>query len=197
MLTFHELHARWPDLPGHVRLDMFLTLSEREQDEAWDDLAERVEAERDLLRRADRALYQPWCSKCHDYTVEHEPGECPGAHQPAGASGIQAMSRRPRAVARSNADDPLKAVPPHVYFEAIAGIVVPANGRVSCPVPGHEDRHPSCQVTSRGWRCWSCGAGGSIIDLGAAIYGIEPVDRGYHEIRRRLLADLGLARRTP
>jgi hypothetical protein len=39
---------------------------------------------------------------------------------------------------------------------------------------------------------FSCGAGGSIIDVGSAVYGLEPRGHGYREIRRRLVADLGL-----
>jgi hypothetical protein len=177
-LTFAAWRAVWADVPGPARRIVFESLPEREQAEAWDDLAERVRLwdESELLY--ERRLREEW----------------PQPRQQPTQRSTAATSTRPGTVALSSGDDPLKAVPPTVYFEALAGIVVPANGWVSCPVPGHEDRHPSCQVSSTKWRCWSCGAGGSIIDLAAAIYGIEPTGRGYHEIRRRLLADLGLTR---
>jgi hypothetical protein len=42
-----------------------------------------------------------------------------------------------------------------------------ANGTVRCPV--HEDRSPSCSLRPQGWKCFSCGAGGSAIDLVMAV----------------------------
>jgi hypothetical protein len=58
----------------------------------------------------------------------------------------------------------------------------------------HDDHHPSLRGKGTRWRCWACGAGdyveagksGSIIDLGARLWTIEPSGRGYFEIRRRL-----------
>jgi len=71
--------------------------------------------------------------------------------------------------------DPYKRIPPPVYFEALAGITVPATGgRVRCPVSTHDDRHPSCDVSSRpetGWYCRSCEAGGAIYDLASVLLG--------------------------
>jgi hypothetical protein len=71
--------------------------------------------------------------------------------------------------------EPYKRIPPPVYFEALAGITVPATGgRVRCPVSTHEDRHPSCDVSSRpetGWYCRSCEAGGAIYDLASVLLG--------------------------
>jgi CHC2 zinc finger len=108
--------------------------------------------------------------------------------------GPAATPTRPGAVALSTGDDPLKAIPPATYFEALAEVVVPANGWVSCPNPDHEDRTPSCQVLSTHWRCFGCGRGGGVIDLAAAVWQIEPRGSGYLEIRRRLVAEFGLAR---
>jgi hypothetical protein len=61
-------------------------------------------------------------------------------------------------------------------------------------MPDHPDEDPSTKCYGTRWKCFSCDAEGSIIDAGAAVYGLEPTGRGYHEIRRRLLADLGLGR---
>ena len=193
-LTFVEYQERWSLLPSQVVLEMFHGLPEREQAEAWAELAERSKLRIESELQTERQMEESWCPECHDRTVRHEPGDCQ-RHQSARRSPA-ATSTNPARVPVSAGDDPLKAVPPHVYFEAVAGIVVPPNGWVSCPKPDHEDRHPSCKVTSTHWRCWSCGAGGSIIDLGAAIYAVEPTGWGYREIRRRLLADLGLVGRS-
>ena len=43
---------------------------------------------------------------------------------------------------------------------------------------------------ARGWFCFGCQRGGTIIDLGAALYRLEARGAGYREIRRRLAADL-------
>ena len=72
--------------------------------------------------------------------------------------------------------DPFKRISPPEYFEKLAGIVVPRDGLVRCPAPGHEDRHPSCSVgthPSTGWCCHSgsCGARGAIYDLASVLLG--------------------------
>ena len=127
-LTFMELWGRWVDCPAHCRQVAFGSLARHEQDSCWDALARECDERNEFERRE---LYL----------------EPPKRHQPRQRS-TAATSTRPGTVALSSADDPLKAVPPDVYFEALAGIVVPPNGWVSCPMPDHEDLHPSCQVLS-------------------------------------------------
>jgi hypothetical protein len=89
-------------------------------------------------------------------------------------------------------DDPLKQIPASQYLPALTGEVVSSTGRTRCPSPHHPDEHPSAKCYGTRWVCFSCGAGGSIIDAASAIYAIEPTGSGYREIRRRLLADLGV-----
>lgn len=72
--------------------------------------------------------------------------------------------------------DPYKTIAPPEYFLRLAGIRVPARGLVSCPVPSHRDRHPSCSVgasAEQGWCCHSasCGARGAIYDLASVLEG--------------------------
>jgi hypothetical protein len=77
----------------------------------------------------------------------------------------------PRAIAHH---DPYKRIAPPEYFEVLAGITVPASGRVRCPSPTHTDEHPSCDVgddASQGWICRACGAGGAIYDLASVLLG--------------------------
>ncbi len=169
--TFLELWGRWVDCPAHGRQVAFGSLPARDQDECWTALRAECRERNEFERRE---LYL----------------EPPKRHQPRQRS-TAATSTRPGTVALSSTDDPLKAVPPAVYFEAIARIVVPPNGWVSCPMPDHEDRHPSCQVLSTHWRCFGCGAGGSIIDLASALYGLTPRGRGYWELRDLIVEALG------
>jgi hypothetical protein len=72
--------------------------------------------------------------------------------------------------------DPYKRISPPEYFEKLAGIVVPRDGLVSCPAPGHVDRNPSCSVGTspdQGWCCHAggCGARGAIYDLASVLLG--------------------------
>ena len=76
----------------------------------------------------------------------------------------------------SAGEDPYKRIAPPEYFRRLAGISVPRGGLVSCPAPGHDDRHPSCSVgaeASQGWCCHSgdCGARGAIYDLASVLEG--------------------------
>ena len=90
-----------------------------------------------------------------------------------------AVRREPAARAaprRARPRDPYKRIAPPEYFQRLAGISVPRGGLVSCPVPRHRDRHPSCSVgtsAEQGWCCHSagCGARGAIYDLASVLDG--------------------------
>jgi RepB DNA-primase from phage plasmid/CHC2 zinc finger len=88
--------------------------------------------------------------------------------------------------------DPLKSIPTDVYVAGLTGRQVGRDGKAQCPFHGGGDeRTPSLHAYADGsWFCFGCDAGGSIIDLGARLYGLEPRGRGFQEIRRRLAADL-------
>ncbi|MGI8594540.1 MAG: DNA-primase RepB domain-containing protein [Solirubrobacteraceae bacterium] len=87
-------------------------------------------------------------------------------------------------------DDPLLAIAPAEYVELLTGREVGRDGKARCPFhAGGAERTPSLHAyggAERGWACFGCGLGGSIIDFGALLYGIEPRGTGYHEVRRRL-----------
>jgi CHC2 zinc finger len=142
-----------------------------------------------LLRlEADDALE---IANDHDPVLDYEP---PKRHQPLGSGSTPAaISRKPGAVEFATGD-PLKKIAPRTYVEALTGETVPATGWLSCPLPDHDDRTPSFQVLDTHWRCFGCNRGGGVIELGAALYGLEPRGQGYKEIRRRLLVDLGVGR---
>lgn len=116
---------------------------------------------------------------------------------PSGYAGPQ-----PRALRRSTGPagsvpqgDVLLEIPPPVYVAALCHVEVPdRGGTICCPVPGHEDRTPSFHVYAepdRGWYCFgACACGGSIYDLGAVLFGIEPRGREFHDLRKLLAREL-------
>jgi hypothetical protein len=88
-------------------------------------------------------------------------------------------------------DDPIKAVPARTYLLAIANVEVAASGSCRCPHPDHEDRRPSAMVYGSRWKCFGCGAGGSVIDLAEAYSGIPATGASYWELRDWIVDQLG------
>ena len=112
---------------------------------------------------------------------------------------LAAAARRPRASAEP---DPLKRIAPPVYFARLAGITVARGGLVRCPVPAHEDTHPSCSVGSepeQGWCCHAagCGARGTIYDLASVLdggpWGRELRGEAFTRARARVIDAFGKA----
>lgn len=63
---------------------------------------------------------------------------------------------------------------PREWFLALAGVEPDARGFVSCPLPDHDDPHPSCRVyetPERGWWCFGCARGGGVVDLASLLEG--------------------------
>jgi hypothetical protein len=85
-------------------------------------------------------------------------------------------------------DDVLRQVTPAVYVQALTGLTVGRDGKVSCPFHG-EDHSPSLHVyedPAAGWYCFGCRRGGSIFDLAAEVFGLSTRGRDFIELRRRL-----------
>jgi hypothetical protein len=94
---------------------------------------------------------------------------------------------RPRGREERGSEDPLLALEPRSYVEALTGLRVGRDGKVSCPF--HEDRTPSLHVyetPAGGWYCYRCERGISVYDLAAALWGLETRGAGFIELRRRL-----------
>lgn len=51
------------------------------------------------------------------------------------------------------------------------GLEFDAHGRAKCPF--HDDKHPSMSFKNGRWRCWTCGIGGSSIDLVMRLFGLD------------------------
>jgi RepB DNA-primase from phage plasmid/CHC2 zinc finger len=99
-----------------------------------------------------------------------------------------------RAPAQHQADrtyDALDQIPASEYVPQLTGHELGRDLKLACPF--HQDRTPSLhcyQDPEQGWYCYGCGAGGSVVDFAAALYGIDPRGAGFHEIRQRLASDL-------
>lgn len=87
--------------------------------------------------------------------------------------------------------DPLLDLDLREVWEQLTGEDL-RHDRSRCPHPDHEDMVPACRVYADGFRCFACGRHGSIIDLGSALFGIEPRAKGFFDIRRQLIASLGM-----
>jgi hypothetical protein len=83
--------------------------------------------------------------------------------------------------------DPLLRIAPATYVGGLLGVEAHPGRKVPCPF--HIDERPSLHVyptAARGWCCFSCGRGGSIYDLAAAVWGLGTRGPDFIELRRRL-----------
>lgn len=83
--------------------------------------------------------------------------------------------------------DALDAIPPPVYVEQLTGQRVGRSGKIRCPF--HEDRTPSLHVyddPERGWYCFGCGRGGSILDLAGFLWQRDTRGKEFVALRREL-----------
>jgi len=89
--------------------------------------------------------------------------------------------------------DALAGIAPADYVEALTGLVPTRDGKVRCPLPGHDDGTPSMQVypdAERGWWCFGCERGGGVYQLAALLAGYRLPLRGADFIAvRNVLAD--------
>jgi hypothetical protein len=83
--------------------------------------------------------------------------------------------------------DPLLQIEPARYVSELLGVQARPGRKVRCPF--HRDERPSLHVhptAERGWCCFSCGRGGSIYDLAAALWSIPPRGREFIELKQLL-----------
>lgn len=103
-----------------------------------------------------------------------------GLPAPAEAAGT-------RAAERHAGDDPLLALDPAFYVSVLLEVQIGRDRKVSCPF--HRDEHPSLHVyesAAQGWHCFSCRRGGTVYDLAAALWGLEPRGVGFLRLRALL-----------
>jgi hypothetical protein len=117
-----------------------------------------------------------WCRVllCDLARPGHDPAALLG-ELPADPHAPPAMAPRTRARPRPAIAARGVELSPPEYFGRLAGVEVPAHGGfVACPLPGHEERTPSCRVfaeADRGFWCFGCGRGGRLYDLQSLLDG--------------------------
>lgn len=102
---------------------------------------------------------------------------------PPGATGGRGSGTRPRRVR----GDALLGLEPERYVSVLTGQRVGPSRKVRCPL--HDDRTASLHVyrePERGWFCFGCRRGGSVYDLAAALWRIEPRGSGFVAVREGL-----------
>ena len=108
------------------------------------------------------------------------------ARTPAVATSHLEQRWEPRTPRRAGTDG-LLAIPPRTYVARLLGKSPGRDHKVSCPF--HEDDRPSLHVyatAQRGWCCYSCGRGGSIYDLAAALWDLGTRGADFRLVHERL-----------
>jgi len=72
----------------------------------------------------------------------------------------------------------LDAVPLDAYLRGLGKVAEPRNGKVMASCPLHDDKTPSMSIDlgKRLWKCFSCGNGGTVIDLHMRVAGMSVKD---------------------
>ena len=178
--TFGDLQAFTPEQSEQERIDTFDALPAALRVEAWDhaglqprllrpdalDLAEQSAAD---VRAADVAV------RWTHYVL------CERRRRRA------ARPVRPAHQCRSDdLHDALLAIPADEWLPALTGIDMPRSRMVNCPLPGHEDRTPSCRLYERTYYCFGCHRGGDIFNFAGELWEIPTRSRNFPELRERL-----------
>ncbi len=175
-MTFGRWEGLTPDLPGSVRADLFRYVAERHEADCSANLAWQA-AEHTEWERQGRPIHLD----------EDEPRKRRSPHHGTPTSTSTGSLR----VALPDGDL-LKQIPANQYLPAFTGEVVSAAGRTRCPSPDHPDVHPSTKCYGTRWTCFSCGAGGTIVDAGELVSGIPATGASYFELRAWIMDQLGL-----
>jgi len=73
------------------------------------------------------------------------------------------------------------------YVERLTGEVPSTTGFLCCPLPDHDERTPSFRVRDEFFRCWGCGAHGSIYEFAGLLWGLARQGSDFRRIHERLV----------
>jgi len=161
--TFEQFQRPLPGLSGADRLRLFYALSE----------SVRREMERDrVVKIADRRFLD---GQVGFQSRKPKPKRRP-LRQPT----------TPAAEDWRRVTETIAAIPAETYLPMLDPDCEPDRGRVRCPLPDHEDRHPSASYKDSVWYCHRCGEGGGIFTAAAAITGLGERGDEFCELRKWL-----------
>jgi hypothetical protein len=104
--------------------------------------------------------------------------------------GLPQPQLRPRPAPRHPATttaDPLHAIAPTDYIQALTGRQPDRDGKLHCPF--HDERTPSLHAypdPQRGWHCYGCGRGGDVYAFASALWNIPTRGADFLALRQRL-----------
>jgi hypothetical protein len=178
--SFDAFERARAGLPDELAVEFFFELPAEAQDGCWRQLGVACADHREKARAADpdKVLWRhrPRVGRLWDTRASAQPPSCYARSRVTGRTD-------------QHRDDPLVDLAPAVYVEALTGEAVSPHGTIRCPLPDHADRWPSFKVyesPAEGWYCFGCGRGGSIFDLGAALWGLHTRGEDFKELHRRL-----------
>jgi CHC2 zinc finger len=94
--------------------------------------------------------------------------------------------RRPPSATAEELHEALLEIPADVWLPALTDEDVPRGRTVRCPLPGHDDRTPSCRLYETSFYCFGCHRGGDIFCFAGELWGIPTHSRTFPELRERL-----------
>ena len=104
----------------------------------------------------------------------------------AATEAARRRARRPLNPTVEELHDALLEVPADVWVPALADLELPRSRMICCPLPGHDDRTPSCRIYDQSFHCFGCGRGGDIFAFAGELWGIPTRSRSFPELRERL-----------
>ncbi|HXW59247.1 MAG TPA: CHC2 zinc finger domain-containing protein [Solirubrobacteraceae bacterium] len=94
--------------------------------------------------------------------------------------------RRPLSRTVEELHDALLAVSADVWLPALTDLELPCSRTICCPLPGHEDRTPSCRIYDTSFYCFGCHRGGDIFAFAGELWGVPTHSRSFPALRERL-----------
>ena len=126
------------------------------------------------LRAAGRQCVAPPSIHPNGRRYEWIDRDVPLAPLPAWLVKAKPKPKRDLQTCRPTMADPVMEISPAIYVPALTGREPNRVGFIVCPL--HNDTDPSLKVyddAERGWFCFGCERGGTIIDLAGALAGLD------------------------
>ena len=159
--TFQQFQRPLPGLSSHDRLLLFHALPESVQQSMWDRLAIQVEDRRYADGDGPFIDRRPKPKRRPIRTASNLPSD-------SWLRGTEALA----------------SIPAETYLTVLAPESEPTRGKCRCPLPDHEDHHPSATYKDTVWYCHVCGIGGTCFTIAAAKTGLNTRGRDFIELRK-------------